>query len=583
MKNKLQDIIKIIFSKSGFIIILTMFFININNAQNKNFYAETDAKEVFTNSYIDIKFVLNNIEGSNFKPPTFKGFKLVSGPSTSSEYSLINGQHSSKKTFTYTIQSINPGTFKISSATINVKNKKLKTNAFVIKVVKRDKTKTKIISDEDKFFVKTSVSDSVVYPGQELILKYILYTSINISNYNLRSESDYDGFIARSINTQDKQKRILINNREYVVYTLKSIALFPQKTGRIKIQPANVVLSVPDGRSRNIFFRSSKSFNVTSQEIEILVKPLPPKPDESYSDNVGKFTIKSRITKRKVSTDDAFPLVVTIDGNGSAKYIEAPNLENVISEFEVYDPNLIKEKEYLKNGQLYAKKTFEYLLVPKKAGNFNIKIPYTYFDTDSTKYVTIYSKAGRINVFQGKNNGKKDLDKILKKYQLKPNKPSDYSTISKHPFFGSTLYWFILGIILSIIPTLYFYKQYLIKQGNLDPTLVKRKKAGKEAQKRLKKAQELMESNEKALFYKEISDALLKFVADKLNISNSDLSKHNVQSKLIALGISNQRAEEYIQLLEYCEIALYAASPDQDLNSKYTKTKELITELQMEL
>ena len=130
---------------------------------------------------------------------------------------------------------------------------------------------------------------------------------------------------------------------------------------------------------------------------------------------------------------------------------------------------------------------------------------------------------------------------------------------------------------------MYFYRLYLIKLGNIDIVHVKRKKAIKEAQKRLSKAKELMTNSDKKAFYKEISDALLKFVADKLNISNIDLNKDNVKSKLVELGISKEKSNEYIGLLETCEIALYAGNPNNNMDSVYEKTKILITELELKI
>ena len=92
-----------------------------------------------------------------------------------------------------------------------------------------------------------------------------------------------------------------------------------------------------------------------------------------------------------------------------------------------------------------------------------------------------------------------------------------------------------------------------------------------------------MTNGNKKAFYKEISDALLKFVADKLNIPNIDLNKDNVKSKLVELGISQNESDEYIELLKTCEIALYAGSPDSDMNRVYQKTKNLITDLELKI
>ncbi len=568
-------------------VFLTLFFTLITTivgfSQQVRFYATSDAKEVFTGSYFSVSFTLENADGNSFTPPDFRSFKVLSGPSTSSEVSIINGARSSKKSFGYSLIAKKPGIYKINPAKITVGSKVYSTNTLEIKVRKRDKSKDTATEKGKNFFVKAELSDSIAYPGQELILKYKVFTTIDISNYRMINESDYDGFIARELNVNQSQERIILGDKQYVAYTLKTIALFPQKTGLIEIDPVNISISVPDKRSRNIFFRSSKSYPVTSNGLSVNVLPLPPKQNEEFSDNVGKYYIRSRIKKSKITTDDAFALTIQIDGTGLGKFIEAPIISKGLKDFEVYDPKLIKQKEYLMDDKLYTKKVFEYLLVPNKVGNYNLKIPYTYFDTDSAKYITLYTYPGKLKVLEGKNKGKKDKFKILEKYMLKPLKENFSIKKRRKAFFNSFLYWICLGAILSVIPLMYFYRLYLIKQGRIDIAVIKRKKAIKEAQKRLSKANEFKKLGDGKAFYREISDALLKFVADKLDIPNIDLNKENVKSRLIELGVSQEKSDEYIDLLKTCEVALYASNTNSDTNITYDKTKNLIAELEMKI
>lgn len=564
--------------KSTIFILISILSLGLQ-AQDIRFYAQTDAKEIFENSYLDVEFVLTNAEGVNFQPPKFKNFEIIAGPNKASEISIVNGRRSSKKKYSYTLLAKKIGKQTIAPATILINNKKYKSNSITITVKKNSNTKS--VDDSRKYFIKTEISDTTAYPGQEIVLKYILFTSIDVSNYNFRKIPDFDGFIAREFKDSDQQERVIINDKEYLKVTLKSIALFPQKTGVIKIPLANIVISIPDNRSRNSFFRSTRSFNVQGEGVNITVEPLPTKPNDTFSNNVGKFSIKSQIKVKKITTDDAFPLYIQLDGTGSAKFIEAPDISKNMENFEIYDPKVVNQKEYVKDNMLYGRKIFEYLIVPKKTGEFNINIDYTYFDTDSAKYITLSTRPGKIKVFKGKNSGKVDIDKVLAKYKLSP--PIENISISKKnkPFFGSFLYWLLISIALLFIPALYFYRQYLIKQGNISPDIVRRNKSTKEALKRLKAAKDYMITDNKKEFYKELEDALLKFVADKLNIPKIDLNKDNLKNKLETSGVSNELSNDYIDLLKSCEIALYGGNPNDKLDSKLKKATQLITELDL--
>ena len=541
-----------------------------------NFYTTTDAKEVFQGSYIEVEFTVENAEGKKFTPPDFKGFRVISGPNTSSSYSIVNGISSSKKSYSYTLLATKPGIYTINPAKITVRKKTYKTKPITVKVLKKDQTKT--TKKDNDIFAKIELSDSVVYAGQQIVLKYNLYTTRNISNYSFRSEPDLDGFRIIELNNNTRGIRKIIGNKEYTVFTLKKIALFPQKTGTFDIGPAYIVLQIPNKRSRNVFFRSTKAFPIYTNNTSILVKPLPGNAPDDFSGNTGKFKIYVKTDKSRVSTDDAFSLKLQIASDNPSKYIEAPQINEYLKDFEIYDPKVIGKKDFEQNGKLHSKKTFEYLIVPQKPGNYTLKIPFTYFDTDSSKYLTIYSNPINIKIIKGKNN--QNAKMIIEKYKLRPLM-SDLSLMKKKsPFFGSFSFWLILALLFSTLPLMYLYKRHLIKQRNIDPIILKRKKAAKIALKRLKVAKKYMDENKISAFYKEISDALLKYVADKLNIPTIELSKENVRTKLQSLNISQENIEEYIKLLETCEIALYAANPDKNMPEMYNKTAELLTKVE---
>lgn len=562
---------------------IIFYILQINGfSQKTNFYAQSDAKEIFTDSYLEVRFILENDEGHSFSPPDFNGFKIISGPNQSSQISIVNGNRSSKTVYSYEIIAQTEGTFIINPAKITVGKSVLHTNT--LKVIVKKKVKSNLEQGVlKKFFVKAELSDSICYPGQQVILKYKLYTSVNVSNYSFRKESDYNGFLTRDLNISNEQERIIIENSEYLVHTLKTIALFPQKSGKLSISSADLIINLPDKRSLNHFFQSTKRYPTSTQEITLDVLPLPDSKLDNFSGNIGKFDIKTKIDNTKISTDDAFSLLVQIEGNGQSKFIEAPDFNESLKDFEVYDPKMVKQQEYISEGKLFSEKTFEYLIVPLKPGTFSFKIPFNYFDTDSAKYITLNSRPLRITVRKGKDYGKKDIENILSKYQLKPLMTDNTLKSSKSAFFGSTLYLIILIVLFLCIPIMYFYRKHLIKYKNLDPKIKKRRKAGKMAKRRLKKASELMSENKVSLFYKEISDALLKYISDKLDISNFELTKSNVKYKLKELGFSEEKSIEFNDLLELCEMALFAKSPNSDMENIFKNANELLTNLEMEL
>ena len=50
----------------------------------QSFIARVDAKKIIEGSYVEVEFILDNVEGDNFTPPKFKNFSVLSGPNRSS-------------------------------------------------------------------------------------------------------------------------------------------------------------------------------------------------------------------------------------------------------------------------------------------------------------------------------------------------------------------------------------------------------------------------------------------------------------------------------------------------------------------
>lgn len=80
------------------VIILLIGGATFTTAQSFETYVSNDT--VLIGNDVLVKFILEDIEG-NFSQPTFENFRITSGPNTSSSFSMINGDKTSKKTYSY--------------------------------------------------------------------------------------------------------------------------------------------------------------------------------------------------------------------------------------------------------------------------------------------------------------------------------------------------------------------------------------------------------------------------------------------------------------------------------------------------
>jgi hypothetical protein len=107
------------------------------------------------------------------------------------------------------------------------------------------------------------------------------------------------------------------------------------------------------------------------------------------------------------------------------------------------------------------------------------------------------------------------------------------------------------------------------------------KRANKVAKKRLKEAQKCLHSGEKSKFYEETMRALWGYIADKLTIPVSELTKDNVQEKLLDHNCDENLIKEFLSCLSDCEFARFSPVVDESLSMDniYSRAAELIGKL----
>ncbi|WP_321539624.1 BatD family protein [Flavobacterium piscinae] len=104
-----------------------------------NFFAQVqfDAKASKTslglNERLRIDFTMN-VDGDNFVPPSFEGFRLLAGPSQQVSQSWVNGKSSFNKTYSYFLLPTQKGTISIKQASIEYNGQVYKTTPISIKV-----------------------------------------------------------------------------------------------------------------------------------------------------------------------------------------------------------------------------------------------------------------------------------------------------------------------------------------------------------------------------------------------------------------------------------------------------------------
>ena len=562
-----------------------------------------------------------NAEGSSFKAPSFKGLSVVSGPmpSTSSSVQIMNGQvnQSVQHTYTYIVYASTEGKFTIPPASVTVGGKQYTSNSLNIEVAKGSvSSKPNNGSNQGNqqqgqpgvnsgdIYLRTSASRTNAIQGEQVIVITKLYMAIPVVQYTLNKLPSYSGFWSyelMKVNEKPKQYNEVVDGKKFLVAEIRKIALYPQKSGKLTIEPLQLdaVVQVPQQKKRHSFFDdffddpfSNGAVNVkktlTSNTVTINASPLPEKNKPAdFSGAVGNFNLKSVMTKNEVKANDAVNVKFTISGNGNLKLIDKLNVI-FPSDFEVYDPR-VSENISVSSGGVTGSKTFDYLIIPRIQGKYDIKpVSFSYFDNAKNQYITLASESYTLNVLKGdgqssanivSSSNQEDIKYIgsdirfikTRTYTLEP---------TGHKFFGTWKYLISLIIPLFLfVSIIVFFRRYIKRRQDI--AMMKKRKSTKVAIKRLKYASELMKSKRKEEFYEEISKALWGYLSDKFTISLSELSIDMVQLVLKDKNISEDILLQLNSILNDCEFARFAPADNTDgMKDIYNQALDIISKIE---
>ncbi len=552
-----------------------------------SFVGKSNAKQVTMGNHFQVMFTLNNANGTDFKPPAFQHFKRISGQNVSSQSSNYNGQWQTAVTYSFFLQPKKLGKYQVGAASIKVDGKTYKTKPFLVEVVQGRANNQ--INAEEKIFVRAEVNTTEVVPGEQIILDYKVYTAIDVEHYNIVEEPSYSGFYTSQIRRFDAARmNEVVNGVQYTTQILKRIALYPQQTGSTTIEPMRFRVAIPlsNGRqsTNNIYslIRPTETFILTSNSVDITVNPLPSPVPDSYSGAVGRYEATASLDKLAATTDDAITLRFTVTGDGDIQRVTAPNL--ILSDsFEVYDPNVVDEQQLERNGELYGIKAFEYLILPKVPGTFNISPEFSYYDPDSSKFVITYPNNYVVNVMKGQYNTNVN---VKPEVQERPKEEIRYiktaaRTHHRSDFVGSALFWGLLVFPFLLLGLAVLYKYIKANQPEVDWVAEKSKRAQKVAKQRLANAEKYLKAGDNRSFYDETSKVLLGYASDKFNIPRSELSKNNVKEKLTLSGAQSDHIDRFMALLKTCEKAIFAFGVEGDAQKTYNEAVSVISDIEM--
>lgn len=565
------------------------------------FEAKVSKNSLGLNERLRIDFTMN-ADGDNFSPPSFEGFRIIAGPSQQVSQSWVNGRSSFNKSYSYFLLPTQKGSLTIKQAAVEINGQIYKTNPIKINVTAavqqpRDPNEEPQISADDAIHLVAEISKGNPYVNEPITVVYKLYFSYNIGITNWRelNKPKYNDFWSQNIDIKQLvAEEGKYNGERSRCVVLRKTVLYPQKSGKLEIEPLSLDIDVQVPTNRRNFFGQVQVVNdnkrVSAGSKTITVRPLPEagKPID-FSGAVGRFNFSVTPSKTDLKNGESLDLKVVASGTGNLKLFTLPK-PVVPNSLEMYDP-VHSEKVNTPLSGMNGSISDSYTIIPQFKGQYLIKpMSFSYFDLSSGKYKTITSSQITIKVLdgpEGSNNAAVASNSGVTKMKVDAGAQFQFiklktslSAMQKKDFLGSTLFYLLTFLPLLIIPIIVLVKK---KKEAIDGDVAgnKVKLSNKLAKKYLSEAKKQVENKE--MFYIALEKAMHNFLKAKLKIETSEMSKDFIQELLLSRNGKEESVVAFIDLTKNCEFARYAPTSSVAIQQDYDKAVTIISELEKQI
>ena len=584
------------------------------SAQAK-FYAQGPKTCTLGKDY-KVVFVIENAEASNFKAPSFDGFQVLSGPNQSRSYQNINGKITNSLSLYYYLRPLEVGVVLIGKASVVIDGKPWYTDEIEVDIqadkqttVNQNGTQQNQNSPnpavnlddwkqqaKENLFVRLYTDQSKPYVGEQIFVYAKLYQRINTNGSQVTAYPEFNGFWKQEIEITNNEAQIEeYEGVQYQTFLVGKYALFPLKEGKHAIESVEMtsILLIPVPKEVSYWGMRIQTMQYEQLEykyasnsllIDVQALPLENKPSD-FIGAVGNFKINTSIDSADVKLGSPIHYKATISGAGNIMSIQEPIID-FPRQLEVYDP-ATSENISKKSNWVNGSKTYDYVLVPQYPGSYKIPaLSFSYFDTKDDSYKTLKSGSFEISV-SGDAPALADDQIEVEKGDSNPYELQDiYSRYAdlgdESSFFNSWKYKF--GLTSPFMLFFLFILGLRMKQ-EFKPDLIalKNKRASKEAKKRLIKAKQFLDEQDQQAFYKEIFNAFNGYVGDKLNIEQAELNREFVLERFKKKEISAHLSEQFKQVLNNAEEALYSPQSFGKMQEDYDTAITWIVNIESEI
>jgi hypothetical protein len=349
---------------------------------------------------IEIRASVEGGEADDIELPSFGSLevlgKRVSRPFSFSFGFGSGGQHAvvkSETVYSFTVRAVTPGSYRLEPAVLRMGRRKFASRPLVIEASGSALPPSQQLPDEPDvppdappdgtldgarydpdMFLRTVVDKKEAYVGEQVTVTVYLYTRGNLHQMpNLSREATTEGFWVQDLLGLQQRAfapvRAVVNNRPFLVYTLRKYAAFPLRAGTLTIgAPAVEVGS--GGSLFDLLTGPGEPVRRNGVAVDVEAKAVPANQGSARPVHVGSLTLEAKLEPATAKVGDALTLTVLARGTGNLKALELkPVLSGV--DAELLAPE-IQDELSIELERVGGTRTFRWLVLPRAPGRLEI-------------------------------------------------------------------------------------------------------------------------------------------------------------------------------------------------------------------
>jgi hypothetical protein len=520
--------------------------------------------------------------------PAIDGFDVrYVGPST--QVSVVNGEYSSAKAFTYTLFPLKTGKFTIPGFKVEINATEYRTDPLEVTVVSSapaagtdkaqdgdeggspqqeidlaSRVRLLLLVPKARCYMNEKLPLLIKLYVQDLPLQDITMPQLNVLGISL---GEY---------AQPRQYQEVVEGLKFQVVEFQT-SITPTRSGKIILGPASVEGNIlyrsnerknPFGRGLmdDSFFQGfftsyqKRPMTVSSRpvELEVLEIPREGKPAD-FSGGVGRFDLRVETGPAEVKVGDPVTLKISISGDGDFKAVKLP--EFGADGFKAYPPQVKGDDQ---------RKLIEQVIIPTRADITGVpSISFSYFDPVRGEYVTLVKGPFPLKVlaplpgeeFQAvgfsQTQGsilKEDFGKDIVFIKDSPGKLRRKQGLWSRNF-PLLLAFFLFVNVWAAFWGYYRYRVRLMR----DEKYARRSRAPKKAREGILRAEKTLEQEDRSKFFDELSATFHSYLGDALHLPPGKAEGTAVIEVLREKGIPQDLIQRLRDLEELFDMARFSA------------------------